>query len=207
MRLKSDLLDLIDQRYQPGAPVSSDVDDAVKAAAALLEAETGPPDLSANGALLAGCWQLRFDSRDLLHASADMDRMSGGLLPKQTVTILNTFQELRSPTPHADGFYRNTMVMEQAGVGFLYISTASFAVDEETPNVFQVSFFGTSFVPLYAKDGPAAVRRALNMPAHMPMDHTLSQPVGPFPAMVSYCDETLRINRGEDYISVLERIA
>lgn len=207
MTLKSDLLALISARYRPGDPVTADVDDAVKAAAAMLEGEAGAPDLVANGALLAGCWQLRFDSRDLLHASADMDRMSGGLLPKQSVTIHNTFQELRSPTQAADGFYRNTMVMEQGGVAFLYISTASFTVDTDTPNVFQVSFYGTSFVPLHARDGGAGVRAALRMPDHMPMDMTLPEPMGPFPALVTYCDESLRINRGADYISVLERIA
>jgi hypothetical protein len=205
--LKSDLLAGIAERYRPGEPVTPDVDEAVKAAAALLEEDAGAPDLAANGALLAGCWQLRFDSRDLLHASADMDRMSGGMLPKQSVAIHNTFQELRSPTQDAQGFYRNTMVMEQAGVGFLYISTASFTVDADTPNIFNVSFYGTSFVPLNAKGGASAVRQALNMPDHMPMDMTLPEPMGPFPALVTYCDESLRINRGADYISVLERIA
>lgn len=207
MTYKSDLLTVISDRYQPGSAVTSDVDEAVKAAAALLEQGAGVPDLVSNPALVAGCWQLRFDSRNLLHETTNMDRMSGGLLPKQTIPIHNTFQELRAPTAQTDGFYRNTMVMEKDGVGFLYISTASFTVAADAPNVFQVMFSGTSFVPLHAKDGPAAVRKALGMPNHMPMDHVAQTPMGPFPSIVTYCDESLRINRGADYIAVMERIA
>jgi len=207
MSLKTALLDLISDRYTPGAPVTPDVDSAVKAAAAKLEADAGPPDLMANGALVNGIWQLRFDSRDLLHASGDMARMSAGMLPQQIIPIDNCFQELYAPSEDAPGFYRNTMVMQKDGVGFLYQSTASFTIAEEAHNVFQVSFSTTSFIPLKASDGPAGVRKALSMPDHMPMHHVQSPPIGPFPSVVTYCDDTLRINRGDDYIAVLERAA
>lgn len=207
MAAKDSLLALISERYQPGTPVTPDVDEAVKAAAAIVEEETGPPDLVQSPALVNGIWQLRFDSRDLLHTSKDMARMSGGLLPEQSIRIDNCFQELMAPTDVAPGFYRNTMVMEQAGIGFLYQSTASFVVEPQAPNVFQVSFSTTSFIPLKASDGPSAVRQALNMPAHMPMHHVQSPAIGPFPSIVTYCDDTLRMNRGSDYIAVLERVA
>ncbi|MEO0411045.1 MAG: PAP/fibrillin family protein [Pseudomonadota bacterium] len=202
---KAALLDVIAGNYAPGTAVTPEVDDAVKAAAAKLEEAAGPPDLVANPTLVNGIWQLRFDSRDLLHASGDMSRMSGGLLPEQTIPILNTFQELYGPEGGEPGFYRNTMVMEQNGVGFLYQSTASFVVETSAPNVFQVSFHTTSFVPLKASAGAAALRKTLAMPGHMPLHHVQSPAIGPFPSLVTYCDDTLRINRGADYIAVLER--
>ncbi|MEM7568427.1 MAG: PAP/fibrillin family protein [Pseudomonadota bacterium] len=207
MGAKESLLATIEAHYVPGTAVTVDVDNAVKAAAKTLEEGASEPDLIAHPTAVNGVWQLRFDSRNLLHESANMARMSGGMLPEQTITIANTFQELYGPEEGKPGFYRNTMVMEQKSVGFFYQSTASFTVDPEAPNVFQVSFSTTSFVPLNASDGPGAVRAALNMPAQMPMHHVQSPPIGPFPSLVTYLDDTLRINRGADYIAVLERMA
>lgn len=199
--LKAALLDVV-RRYRPGAPVDTEHDAEVKAAAALLEADAGPPDLVEAPHLVDGVWLCLFDSRDLLHA-ADMARMTVGALPSQRVPIRTTFQELRP----ALGFYRNTMVMEAGPerLPFNYISTAQFEIRPEARNVFQVSFTSTSFVPADARVTPEALRTALGMPAAMPLSWTQA-PRGPFPSIVTYADEALRLNRGDSYISVLQRL-
>lgn len=206
MSARAELLQTIAAEYTPGSAVTAQADRKVKAAAAVLEAEAGPPDLMASPSLVAGCWQLLFDTRDLLFESRDMDRMSGGMLPAQTVKIHNCFQELRAPEGDKPGFYRNSMTMQAQGVDFIYISTASFTVSPDQRNMFQVRFHTTSFVPFSARTSTADLRAALQMPAEMPMDMT-TPPIGPFPSLVTYCDGGLRINRGSDYIAVLQKLA
>ena len=205
MGAKQALLALIAERYIPGTPVTPDVDAAVKAAASVLEDEAGPPDLHAEPTLVNGVWQLLFDSRDLLYQSSDMGRMSGGLLPDQTIDILNCWQELWAGEGGAPGMYRNTMTMQAGGVLFSYISTASFFVKPDAANMFQVSFSKTAFVPVHARDGGAALRKALKMPDAMPLQ-MVTPPVGPVPSPVTYCDGEVRSNRGGDYVAVLRKL-
>jgi hypothetical protein len=189
-------------RYVPGTAVTSDLDEAVKAKALILETQSGPPDLVAEPALVDGVWLCIFDSRDLLH-QANFAVMTAGALPAQMVPVLTTFQELRP----AFNFYRNTMIMRagEAGLLFSYISTAHFEIAREAPNVFQVSFTTTSMIPADASISPANLKAALGMPEAMPLSFG-GPPRGPFPSIVSYCDADLRINRGDTYISVLQRL-
>jgi pimeloyl-ACP methyl ester carboxylesterase len=199
--LKTKLLEEI-AHYQPGTPVTPARDDAVKTAAAALEAAAGAPDLIAAPHLIDGVWVSMFDSRDLLH-QANMKVMSVGALPEQFVPIRTTFQELRP----AFNFYRNTMVMEAGPqrLAFNYISTARFEIKPDAPNVFQVFFTTTSFVPADARISADELRAALGMPAGMALDVTMA-PRGPFPSIVTYADDELRINRGESYVAVLRRL-
>jgi hypothetical protein len=200
--LKKILLNVVG-RYEAGTPVTAILDEAVKRAARSLEDEIGPPDLVANPALVDGVWMCVFDSRDLLH-QANLAVMTGGALPAKMIPVLTTFQELRP----AENFYRNTMVMRAGAQGLLfnYISSAAFTIAPEAPNVFQVSFTTTSMVPADARISPQSLREALELPESMPLSFG-GPPRGPFPSIVSYADEHLRINRGETYISVLQRLA
>lgn len=189
--------------YTPGRAVTKNEDEAVKAAAAALEACVPAPDLRADAMALDGVWLCVFDTRDLLFATGDMARMTNNALPAQIIPIRTTFQELRP----AAGFYRNTMVMEagEARLTFLYQSTATFAIAPDAGNRLQVSFVSTALVPACARTSPQMLREALRAPPSMPLSWT-TPPIGPFPSTVSYLDEDLRINRGADYISVLRRL-
>jgi hypothetical protein len=199
--LKQALLEVI-AGYEPGTMVTPRLDEAVKAAALLLENQTPVPDLLANPALVDGVWLCVFDSRDLLH-QANLAVMTGGILPAQMIPILTTFQELRP----ALNFYRNTMVMRAGPEALLfnYISTAEFVVTPDAPNVFQVSFTTTSMVPADASISPDDLRDALGMAPNTPLSFG-GPPRGPFPSIVTYADRDLRINRGDTYISVLRRL-
>jgi hypothetical protein len=199
--LKQALLDVI-ARYEPGTAVTPDLDEAVKAAALLLENQTPVPDLVANPALVDGVWLCVFDSRDLLY-QANLAVMTAGMLPAQMIPILTTFQELRP----AFNFYRNTMVMRAGPEALLfnYISTAEFVVTPDAPNVFQVSFTTTSMVPADASISPDDLRDALGMAPNTLLSFG-GPPRGPFPSIVTYADNDLRINRGDTYISVLRRL-
>jgi hypothetical protein len=199
---KAALLDEI-ARYVAGTPVTPALDDAVKAAALNLETQRGPPDLYGDPSLVDGVWLCIFDSRDLLH-QANFAVMTAGALPAQMVPVLTTFQELRP----AFNFYRNTMIMRagEAGHLFSYISTAHFEIAREAPNVFQVSFTTTNMIPADASISPDDLKAALGMPDAMQLSFG-GPPRGPFPSIVSYCDADLRINRGDTYISVLQRLS
>lgn len=196
------LLDVIGG-YQPGTAVTAALDAAVKAAGLALETEFGPPDLIAYPELVDGIWLCLFDSRDLLH-QANFAAMTAGAMPAQMVPVLTTFQELHP----AQNFYRNTMVMRAGSDGLLfnYISNAHFVVNADAPNVFQVSFTTTAMVPADARISPQALKAALNMSETMPLSFG-GPPRGPFPSIVTFCDDDLRINRGDTYISVLRRLS
>lgn len=129
--------------------------------------------------------------------------MTGGALPAQMIPVLTTSQELRP----AMNFYRNIMIM-RAGEDrllFSYISSANFAISAEVPNVFQVQFTTTSMVPAYGSISPEALKQALGIPNAMPLSFG-GPPHGPFPSVVTYADTDLRINRGDTYLPVLQRL-
>jgi hypothetical protein len=131
--------------------------------------------------------------------------MTGGALPAQMIPVLTTCQELRP----AMNFYRNIMIMiMRTGADrllFSDISTANFAISAEVPNVFQVSFTTTSMVPAHGSMSPEALKQALGVPNAMPLSFG-GPPHGPFPSVVTYAATDLRINRGDTYNSVLQRL-
>jgi hypothetical protein len=186
--------------YQPGTPVTADIDAAVKAAGAALEATASVPNLVGAPDLVDGFWVCVFDSRDLLH-QAGLGLMSGFAMPDRKVPVRATLQELRP----ALGFYRNQVTLDADGVPILYSSTADLAIDPAKPNALQVSFKEQAFMPADARYSLAQVRAALGAPDAVPL-HSRFAPRGPFPSLVTYVDADLRINRGEAYISVLRRV-
>lgn len=129
--------------------------------------------------------------------------MLGGALPAQMIPVLTTCQELRP----AMNFYRNIMIMRAGADRLLFsdISSANFAISAEVPNVFQVQFTTTSMVPAYGSISPEALKQALGIPNAMPLSFG-GPPHGPFPSVVTYADTDLRINRGDTYLPVLQRL-
>jgi hypothetical protein len=192
-------------RYTPGTAVTPDVDDAVKAAGADLEALAGVPNVVANPSLVDGQWRCLFDSRNLLH-TVSRAMMTNGAAADAPVSALQTTQELRP----AEKLYRN-MVFLAAGperLPVLYVSSGVLGFDPSMPNMFQISFVGQDFIAGDARMSGADVRAALGLPDDFALSSRFPAR-GPFPSEVSYVDEDLRINRGKlgnPYIAVLQRI-
>jgi hypothetical protein len=190
------------ERYRPGTPVTPELDREVRAAADRLAEASRPPDLLATPEALDGVWLCLYDSRGLLH-EAGLRIMSGTRYPDARIPARATTQELSL----REGFYRNLVALA-AGPGrlpVLYQATARVTVEREAPNVLRVAFSRLDFVPLDAAQGPDDVRRALGLQP----DAALSITVANAPSSSSevvYLEDNLRVNRGADYVSILQRL-
>ncbi|MEM1263075.1 MAG: PAP/fibrillin family protein [Pseudomonadota bacterium] len=205
---KSSLLDVLDA-YEPGAPVTEAVLGAIDAAAAALEATAALPDLAANPGAAKGIWINRFSSQGVV-GEIDLMFMTralpGGGKPGRKATSLTVLQEL-DPEKR---FYRNMMTMTAGDpdVPFLYIATADLGVAKQAPNVLEVAFHTIAFVPTRADVTPNDVRSALGVADNAPLSINVPQDPSrpPSTSTVTYLDDDLRINRGKDYIAILQRV-
>ncbi len=181
----------------------------ISAAADELERLAGTPDLRAQGARLDGVWLTRFSSQGVFGEIdvAFMTRaLPGGGAPGGKARVLQVLQELQP----SKGFYRNTLVLEVGAerVPVLYFATAELSISAQRPNDLEVSFRRIEFVPGRADVSIEQVRSALALAPATPL--AIDVPAHPArPASVStvtYLDESLRINRGKDYVAVLEKL-
>jgi hypothetical protein len=195
-------------RYEPGTTVEPGLLETMDAAATRLEAEAGPFDLAGSG-LVDGLWLTRLSTQGIVGEIdvAFMTRsMPGGGADGGTALIDQVLQELRLD----DGFYRNTMLM-RAGpdrVPVLYTATADLAVDRASPDELRVRFREFVFAPARQDVTAADVRAALALPDAAPLAIVIPETALPpwSTSRVTYLDEELRINRGKDYIAIMERI-
>lgn len=193
--------------YTPGTPPDAALSARIEAAAAALERAAGPPDLQAQPGRLAGLWRTLFSSQGVF-GEVDLAFMTralpGGGASGGTAVIRQVLQDLRP----AEGLYRNMMVMEVGpeALPALYFATASMQVAAQPPNGLEVSFQRIEFVPARADVGLDALRRALQLPETTPLAIEIPPGVPASASLVSYLDDRLRINRGKDYIVVLERV-
>ncbi|MEM8981503.1 MAG: PAP/fibrillin family protein [Pseudomonadota bacterium] len=205
---KVDLLTAL-QAYEPGAPVTDSVLAAIDTAAAALEAAAEPPDLAANPAAAKGIWINRFSSQGIV-GEIDLMFMTralpGGGKPGRKANSLTVVQEL-DPEKR---FYRNLMTMTagEPAIPLLYIATADLGVAATAPNVLEVAFHTIAFVPARADVTLADVRAALGVAAEAPLSIDVPQDPErpPSTSTVTYLDDDLRINRGKDYIAILQRV-
>lgn len=202
--LKAQLLDVVAE-YEPGTPVTPEMDAKVSDAARSLEEAVGTIDLNAQAKTLDGMWLSLYDTRNLQY-QVDLKFMSGGIFPEKMVPVRMTTQELRPE----EGFYRNTMIMEagDAKVSFHYIATAEFGVNADIANVVDVSFQTFEFVPSDAHYSTEDLRAALGLTQDTPLVLTMPAGIPPANSTVTYLDNDLRINRGTTtpYVSVNRKL-
>jgi len=205
---RAELLDVL-AAYAPGAAPDEAFTARVDTAARELERAAGPPDLRVLPDRAAGLWRTLFSSQGVF-GEVDLAFMTralpGGGAAGGTARIEQVLQELRP----SDGFYRNTMVMRVGpeGVPALYFATADLAIAETPPNALAVRFRRIEFVPARADIPPAVLREALGLPPDTPLALTIPRrpDVRASISKVTYLGERLRINRGDDYVAVLERV-
>ncbi len=202
--LKAQLLDVVAE-YEPGTPITPEMDAKVSKAARALEEVAGAVDLNAQSDSLDGMWLSLYDTRNL-HYQVDLKFMSGGVFPEKLVPVRMTTQELRPGV----GFYRNTMIMQagEAKVPFHYLATAQFGVNADTANVVDVSFQTFEFVPSDAHHSTDDLRAALGLAADTPLVLTMPDGIPPANSTVTYLDNDLRINRGTTtpYVAVNRKL-
>lgn len=196
--------------YEPGGPVTDALTARITAAADALEQAAGaPPDLHKTPELADGQWRSLFSSQGIVGEIdvAFMTRaLPGGGKRGGKATSHVVLQELR-PTA---GFYRNTMVMTagENDTPLLHLATAELGIADDKPNDLTVRFRQIDFVPGRADVTPADLRTALGLGAGTPL--TITVPVDPerppSRSTVTYLDGDIRINRGERYIAVLQKI-
>lgn len=195
--------------YEPGSAISEDMLARVDAAASALEKVAGPVDLTANGELADGLWVTRFSSQGLvgeMPVSFMTRTLPGGGAEGGTARVEGVWQELRLE----DGFYRNTMLLSAGPqeVAVFYIATAKLAVSPEAPEDLQVAFREILFAPGHQSVSPPDVRAALALGDQVPLAITIPEEAAPPPSAskVTYLDGGLRINRGTNYIAVMEKV-
>ena len=202
--LKAALLDVVAE-YEPGTPVTPEMDAKVSEAARALEEAAGAVDLKAQADVLDGLWLSLYDTRNL-HYQVDLKFMSGGIFPEKMVPVRMTTQELRP----GEGFYRNTMIMEAGdeSVPFHYIATADFGVNADEANVVDVSFETFEFVPSDARYSTEDLRAALGLTADTPLVLNMPAGIPPANSTVTYMDDDLRVNRGTTtpYVAINKKL-
>ena len=208
-KAKADLLATLADYAPATAPDPALTRRIDQAAAALEQAAGGPPDLRATPGPAGGLWLTLFSSQGIF-GDIDLAFMTRALLgggeEGGTARIEQVLQELRP----ADRFYRNTMVMSVGpdDVAALYFATADLGISATQPNDLEVSFRRIEFVPGRADVSTADLRMALRLPPTAPL--AIDIPISPdMPASVStvtYLDDDLRINRGKDYIAVMQKL-
>ncbi|MEM9531090.1 MAG: PAP/fibrillin family protein [Pseudomonadota bacterium] len=195
--------------YTPGSAISDEVRDRIDAAAAALEATASVPDLIANPDLARGIWVNRFSSQGVV-GEIDLQFMTrampGGGQPGRKAQSLTVIQELNPD----QRFYRNMMTMTagEDDIPFLYVATADLGVSEAEPNVLEVAFHTIAFVPGRADVTHDQLRSVLGVGENAPLSIVipLDPARPPATSTVTYLDDRFRINRGKDYVAVLERV-
>lgn len=195
--------------YEPGSTPTADITARIDAAAAALE-RTGPaPDLNARSEQLRGQWLTRFSSQGVF-GDVDVSFMTrtlpGGGASGGKAHVEQVLQELQP----AKGQYRNTLVLRVGpdNLPALYFATAELGISNARSNDLEVSFRRIEFVPARVDVTPAALRAALGLGAEVPLAIDLPAMPNRPPSLstVTYLDDGLRINRGKDYIAVLEKL-
>ena len=195
--------------YQPGEPPTEAITARIDAAAARLEALAGPPNLRADASLADGLWLTLFSSQGVF-GEVDLAFMTralpGGGVKAGSGRIIQVLQELRPSI----GMYRNTAFLEvgEDALPAVHFATADLGVSAEQANMITVRFRRIEFAPTSAEVTPDALREALGLPADAPLVHEIPvmEGVDPSTSTVTYLDDELRINRGKDYIAVLQRL-
>jgi hypothetical protein len=195
--------------YRPGAVPDAALVARIDSAAAALERTTATPDLRDAADLATGTWLTRFSSQGVFGEIdvAFMTRaLPGGGAAGGKARVEQVLQELDP----AKRFYRNTMVLSVGAEALpvLYFATADLGVSPTRPNDLEVSFKRIEFVSGRAGISQDALRRALGLADTTPLaiDVPAIPGRGPSVSSVTYLDEQLRINRGKDYIAVLEKV-
>lgn len=196
--------------YQPGAPVTDEITASISAAAAVLEQAAGkPPELAQMTDILAGQWANLFSSQGIV-GEIDMAFMTrahpgGGVSGGKALSHM-VLQELNPEK----NFYRNMMVMSagENATPLLHIATAELGLAPDKPNVLQVRFKRIEFVPARADVTQDALRSVLGLPedAHLAIDIPQDPAKPASRSTVTYLDEDLRINRGKNYIAILQKV-
>lgn len=195
--------------YRPGAAPDAAMVARIDAAAAALERTATTPDLRESAGLATGTWLTRFSSQGVF---GDIDvafmtrALPGGGASGGKARVEQVLQELDP----AKRFYRNTMVLTVGAdaLPVLYFATADLGVSQARPNDLEVSFKRIEFVAGRAGVSQDALRRALGLADTTPLaiDVPAMPGRGPSVSTVTYLDGQLRINRGKDYIAVLEKV-
>ncbi len=195
--------------YRPGAAPDAAMVARIDAAAAALERTAAAPDLRDAAGLATGTWLTRFSSQGVF---GDIDiafmtrALPGGGAAGGKARVEQVLQELDP----AKRFYRNTMVLTVGAdaLPVLYFATADFGVSQARPNDLEVSFRRIEFVAGRAGISQDVLRRALGLADTTPLaiDVPAVPGRGPSVSTVTYLDGQLRINRGKDYIAILEKV-
>ena len=179
--------------YTLGDPITKDVTASIDAAAVALEQAAGDtPNLTEMTKILTGQWESVFSSQ--------------AAHPGSKTTAHIVLQELN---PEKD-FYRDMTVMSagENKTPLLHIATADLGLAKDLPNVLEVRFHRVEFVPARADVSMKHLRSVLGLPEDARLSVDISddsnRPVSRL--TVTFVDEDLRINRGNDYIAVLRKI-
>lgn len=179
--------------YTLGDPITKDITASIDAAAVALEQAAGDtPKLTEMTKILTGQWESVFSSQ--------------AAHPGSKTTAHIVLQELN---PEKD-FYRDMTVMSagENKTPLLHIATADLGLAKDLPNVLEVRFHRVEFVPARADVSMKHLRSVLGLPEDARLSVDISddsnRPVSRL--TVTFVDEDLRINRGDDYIAVLRKI-
>ena len=179
--------------YTLGDPITKDITASIDAAAVALEQAAGDtPKLTEMTKILTGQWESVFSSQ--------------AAHPGSKTTAHIGLQELNPEK----GFYRDMTVMSagENKTPLLHIATADLGLAKDLPNVLEVRFHRVEFVPARADVSMKHLRTVLGLPEDARLSVDISddsnRPVSRL--TVTFVDEDLRINRGNDYIAVLRKI-
>ena len=179
--------------YTLGDPITKDITASIDAAAVALEQAAGDtPKLTEMTKILTGQWESVFSSQ--------------AAHPGSKTTAHIVLQELN---PEKD-FYRDMTVMSagENKTPLLHIATADLGLAKDLPNVLEVRFHRVEFVPARADVSMKHLRTVLGLPEDARLSVDISddsnRPVSRL--TVTFVDEDLRINRGNDYIAVFRKI-
>lgn len=205
---KQNLLSVL-EGYKSGAPISDALKAAVDAAAEDLEnTQSSGVNLNSNPDV-KGIWVTLFSSQGIL-GTVDVSFMTralpGGGKSGGTASIKSVSQELRPDSR----FYRNMMVMTAGKdeTPILYVATADLGIAADKSDDLEVLFHTIAFVPGGMDVSMPDVRAALALSEDTPLsiDIPLSLQRKASRSTVTYLDDNLRINRGKNYVAVMQKV-